>query len=131
MLRVTIEDSGENAVLRCVGRIVRGYESSLLCAAARQRGKNVVVDLTDVEAIDAAGVGALIALQAAGIYLQLLNPAPTVREVLHLTHLDTIFEVGYSSAEQLSDEARSQTLPNPMPLPIDSVFSLTSVRGAR
>jgi anti-anti-sigma regulatory factor len=45
-----------------------------LCTVVRQESRNVVLDLSKVDAIDAAGVGALIALQAAGVYLRLLNP---------------------------------------------------------
>jgi anti-anti-sigma factor len=56
-------------------------------------GRNVVLDLTQVDAIDAAGIGALVSLQAAGVYLKLMNPTRPVREILKLTNLDTIFEI--------------------------------------
>jgi hypothetical protein len=72
---------------------VRGYETVLLCSAAHQEGRNVVLDLTQVDAIDAAGIGALVSLQGAGVYLKLMNPARQVREILKLTNLDTIFEI--------------------------------------
>ena len=93
MLHVSVEDLGESVVLRCAGRIVRGQETRILCAAVSQRRGSITLDLSEVEAIDAAGVGALISLQAAGIYLQLLNPTKAVREVLRITKLDTIFEI--------------------------------------
>src|SRR5271154_2333335 len=93
MLTVTIERCGEIVTLRCVGRIVSGRESTLLCAAAREYGRNVVLDLARVEAIDAAGMGVLISLQAAGIYLTLMNPTRQVREVLRLTQLESVFEI--------------------------------------
>jgi hypothetical protein len=35
----------------------------------------------------------LVSLQASGIYLTLMNPTQNVREMLRLTHLDSIFEV--------------------------------------
>ena len=94
MLHVSVENSGENVVLHCAGRIVRGHETAILCAAVRQHGRSIFLDLSRVEAIDAAGIGALISLQAAGIYLQLLNPTKAVREVLRITNLDTVFEIG-------------------------------------
>lgn len=100
MLHVSVEDLGENVILHCAGRIVRGDETGILCAALRQRGRNIMVDLSEVKAIDAAGVGALISLRAAGIYLQLLNPTKAVREVLRITKLDTVFEI--SSAPQMA-----------------------------
>ncbi len=93
MLTVTVENLGEVAILHCLGRIVFGDETAILCAAAKQKGRNIVLDLTEVDAIDAAGVGALVALQAAGIYLKLMNPTQQVREILRVTQLDSIFEI--------------------------------------
>ena len=93
MLKVTVEDLNEVVVLHCAGRIVRGDETALLCAASRQHGRTVVVDLAQVDTIDAAGIGLLVSLQAAGIYLRLMNPNRNVREMLRLTHLDSVFEV--------------------------------------
>jgi len=46
-----------------------------------------------VDAIDAAGIGVLVSLQAAGIYLKLVNPTRQVREVLRVTKLETVFEI--------------------------------------
>jgi anti-anti-sigma factor len=92
MLTVTVEHLNDIVVLRCTGRIVRGEETALLCVASQQRGP-VVVDLGRVDAMDAAGIGLLVSLQAAGIYLRLMNPNRNVREILRLTHLDSIFEV--------------------------------------
>jgi anti-anti-sigma factor len=58
-----------------------------------QEGRRVILDLAEVDAIDAAGIGALVSLQAAGIYLKLMNPTPQVREILNITKLDSIFEI--------------------------------------
>jgi anti-anti-sigma factor len=113
MLNVTVEDLNDIVVLRCVGRIVRGEETALLCAASRQHGRSVVVDLERVERMDAAGIGLLVSLQAAGIYLKLMNPNENVREMLRLTHLDSIFEVyGPRLAHEMpqSNKARLDSL---------------------
>jgi anti-anti-sigma factor len=93
MLTVTVKESDDGVVLQCQGRIVRGDETAVLCAAVRQEGRNVTLDLTDVDAIDAAGIGCLVSLQASGIYLTLLNPTEQVREVLKVTQLESIFEI--------------------------------------
>jgi len=93
MLTVSVEDLGNNVILRCAGRIVRGDEAVLLCAALRHRGRDIALDLARVDAIDAAGLGALISLQAAGVYLRLLNPTNVVRETLRVAHLDSFFEI--------------------------------------
>jgi anti-anti-sigma regulatory factor len=53
-----------------------------------------------VDAIDAAGIGALVSLQASGIYLTLLNPTEQVREVLRVTQLESVFEIRESRATE-------------------------------
>jgi anti-anti-sigma factor len=102
MLTVTVKESDDGVVLQCQGRIVRGDETAILCAAVRQERRNVILDLTRVDAIDAAGIGALVSLQASGIYLTLLNPAEQVREVLRVTQLESIFEIRESRAAEQS-----------------------------
>ncbi len=103
MLRITIEELGNNVILHCAGRIVLGYETAILCGAVRHAGKNITLDLSEVESIDAAGIGALISLQAAGIYLRLRDPQSAVRAVLKVTGVESVFEI-YASTEENSDE---------------------------
>ena len=91
MLKVSVNHVGNAAILKCEGRIVRGEESRLLCAAVGS--SEAIFDLGAVEAIDAAGVGMLVSLQAAGVYLTLLNPNESVSAVLQLTGLDTVFDL--------------------------------------
>jgi len=93
VITVTTHHTADTVILRCQGRLVRGEESSLLCVAVQEHGKDVVVDLEGVTAIDAAGIGALLSLQAAGIYLRLVSPTEPVWEVLRLTGLEKVFEV--------------------------------------
>jgi anti-anti-sigma regulatory factor len=93
VLKITSQESRNGIVLECEGRIVFGEETTLLCAASAHYGRDVILDLSKVEAIDAAGFGALIALQAAGIYLQLANPNAAVLAALHRLKLDTVFAV--------------------------------------
>lgn len=107
MLNVTVEDLGKNVILHCAGRIGRGDETSVLCAAVHHTGREIILDLREVEAIDAAGVGVLIALQASGIYLKLLNPGKAVREVLRVTGIESIFEIFQS--RPIQDFGASET----------------------
>ena len=93
MLTVTKQTFGDDTILRCSGRIVRGEETALLCAAVQQQQRNIILDLTEVDAIDAAGIGLLVTLQAAGFYLTLMNPTAQVREILRVTKLDTVIEI--------------------------------------
>jgi len=111
MLTVTSYDIADIVVLRCHGRIVRGAESALLCAAVQYHEREVVLDLSGVSTIDAAGIGALVSLQAAGIYLKLVNPTGSVREVLKLTGMETVFEIGEGSptVRLIPDDAEVHT----------------------
>ena len=93
MLNVTAHKSAAAVVLHCRGRIVRGEESALLCAATRHYGEEIVLDLSEVSSIDAAGIGALVSLQAAGIYVKLMNPSEAVRTLLGITGLRSVFEI--------------------------------------
>ena len=113
MLTLTVRDLADLVVLRCQGRIVRGEESALLCAAIRHYGEDVILDLGGVSAIDAAGIGALVSLQAAGIYLKLMNPTEPVRTVLRLTGMDSLFEI---CDDQSLAEPRPQRAPEMVPL---------------
>ena len=106
MLTITVENLGDVVILRCLGRIVWGDETAILCSAAQHQGRTVVLDLTQVDAIDAAGIGALVALQAAGIYLKLMNPTQQVREILKVTQLDSIFEI--CGSRSIADAAESR-----------------------
>lgn len=109
MLSITTEELGNDVILRCAGRIVHGDETPILCAAVSHAGRNIVLDLSKVDALDVAGIGALIALQAAGIYLQLMNPPSAIRDVLHVTKLDSIFEIcepARAGSEKEKDELR-------------------------
>jgi len=100
MLTISVEDLGKNVILRCAGRFVRGEETTILCTALHHRGRDIALDLERVDSIDGDGVGALIALQAAGIYLRLMNPTRLVREALRAAHLDSIFDIDESQTEQ-------------------------------
>ena len=110
MLTINVESISEVVVVRCSGRIVCGQETSLLCSVMQQESRNVVLDLTEVDAIDAAGVGALLSLEAAGVYLKLLDPSRPVREMLKVTRLNSIFEISESQSiaetEQSIEEGR-------------------------
>ena len=105
MLNIKTEVS-ENVILRCVGKIVHGYETALLCAASRHYGRTIILDLGMVDAIDAAGIGALISLQAAGVYLQLMNVPKVIGEILRVARLDSVFEIW--STALMADHEKAQ-----------------------
>jgi anti-anti-sigma factor len=93
MLNLKVEENDQGVVLHCNGALVRGEETNLLCTAVGHYGQTVILDMTHVSTIDAGGIGALIALQTAGVYLTLQNPTKAVREVLRVTGMDSVFEI--------------------------------------
>ena len=64
MLRINIQNQGETATLHCHGRIVFGLEVETLRSIAKARSERYLqVDLRQVEAMDASGLGLLVELQ--------------------------------------------------------------------
>jgi anti-anti-sigma factor len=96
VLDITIESSHGVVTVRCYGRLVYGWESAVFRAAVPRDRRAVIVDLSGVTAIDAAGIGALVSLQTAGTHLRLVEPSETVRQALRLTNLDSIFDLSAS-----------------------------------
>ena len=95
-MNISVESAGGMATVRCQGRLVRGQETALLCAVMQQHPRDIILDLNGVTAIDAAGIGALVSLLAAGIFLRVVTPSSAVRKVLRLTGLDSVFEMSES-----------------------------------
>src|SRR5262249_39621579 len=105
MLSLRIEKLGDVTIIHCSGRIVFPDARELPIVLLRQlRTRTLVLDLMDVVAIDAAGLGVLVLLHAwakqTGRKLKLMNVTPWVERLLHLTKLKSEFEV-YSSRETL------------------------------
>ena len=98
MLSVMTERADDLAIVKCRGRIVRGQEIVLESAVLEQKHARVIlVDLSDVEALDAGGLTLLVSLHAwavsSSIDMKLVNPRPFVYEMLTRTHLDHLFDI--------------------------------------
>lgn len=98
MLTVKSERAEDVAIIKIAGRIVRGHESTLNSAVLAQKCSRVIVlDLTDVETLDAGGLNLLISLhrwtESNAIHLKLVNPRAFVYEMLTRTHLDCVFDI--------------------------------------
>src|SRR2546423_9275476 len=119
MLRVRGETRADVTVLHCMGRITAGEACATLRESVLHYAETeiVVLDLAEVTAIDAAGIGALLSIRswarAMGKKLKLQNLTPPVKHILELTHLATAFEV-YSSAESEVGKASSMGLVSPV-----------------
>ena len=99
MLTIDVEKTGDVPVVRCSGRIVRGDEvRTLRSAVVSEKGSRIVVlDLSEVESLDAGGLTTLLSLhqsaRSRGVQLKLVNPSHFVREVLTRTRLDHVFDI--------------------------------------
>jgi anti-sigma B factor antagonist len=66
-------------------------------AALEEGHKNIEVDLSQTTFIDSSGLGALVALHKTAASrrgrLRLVNPQPSVQQILELTRLDGILEI--------------------------------------
>jgi anti-anti-sigma factor len=98
MLKVRLQHLGDTAILHLQGGIVIGNTAILHNAALSQPGLRVLVlDMTQVNRIDAGGLGVLLELreylQSRAIDLKLMNVPALIRQVLEITRLDSIFEI--------------------------------------
>jgi anti-anti-sigma factor len=101
VLNITLESARRVVTVRCQGRLVCGLESALFGAAVPRHKRDIIlVELSGVTAIDATGIGALISLRAAGTYLRLVDPSETVRQVLRLTNLHSVFDISESECRR-------------------------------
>jgi anti-anti-sigma factor len=99
MLTIDIEKTGDVAVVRCSGRIIRGEEVRTLrnAVVSEKDTRIAVLDLSEVESLDAGGLNALVSLhhwtRNYGIQLKLVNPSPFVQEMLARTRLNHVFDI--------------------------------------
>lgn len=98
-LYINTDQIGDVAVLRCAGRMVRTQGLSLLRDAviSLSQLRVIVLDLSDVEMLDAGGMGLLVFLHnwacENGIQLKLVNPSKLAREMLELTALASVLHI--------------------------------------
>ena len=113
-LRINTAIQDQAAILACEGQIVRGEEINILYGKViLQQSPVVVLDLSAVTRIDAAGLGVLVACYQALLMnkrqLVLQNPSTHLRELLQTTNLHLLFPITYSEAQphayELCEEA--------------------------
>jgi len=99
MLTIDVEKNSEVAVVHCSGRLVRGVEVCTLrnSVVSQKTTRIVVLDLSQVEFMDAGGLNALVSLHHwtsnRGIQLKLVNPSRFVHEMLTRTRLNRVFDI--------------------------------------
>ncbi len=99
--RLTLEviRGGNAPVVRCSGRLVAGG-TDLLYREVRQLipdSKRVVLDFKSVTHMDSMGLGTLVRLyvsaKSEGCVLELIDVGPSVRQLLGITHLLSVFQI--------------------------------------
>jgi anti-anti-sigma factor len=106
MLNIRVQKLGKSTVFHCVGRITSSCADLLQSHASREsHGTCLVLNLANVTAMDAAGIGALVSLQSrskrTGRSFKLMNVNPRVESLLKLTRLKPAFEI--CSAREMLD----------------------------
>ena len=115
MLKVQPRNSGTAVIFYLQGQIVNGETDILKNAVAFQPNVSaVILDLADVNLLDAGGLGVLLQLReqakSRGIRFELMNLNKWVRYVLELSRLDSVFEIR-SEVECLPTVARNHRAP--------------------
>jgi anti-sigma B factor antagonist len=87
-------------VLYCRGRFTYRDEATAFSqkiAELLPRAREVVIDLSELEVIDSAGLGELVVvhmwIRASGCSLKLAGANPRIRQLLELTNLLSVFDI--------------------------------------
>ncbi len=103
-LRYQVECQHGVAVVRCSGRLVRGKALDEFRNGIQrlEHLRVLVVDLSEIEQLDAGGLGALLGVRRwahlNSVQMKLVNPSPFVLRLLQATRLTAVFEI--SSLEE-------------------------------
>jgi anti-anti-sigma regulatory factor len=114
MLSVHSDTVGDVAVLQCEGRIVRSDAAYRLrnAVTSQENARVVVLDFTDVNALEGGGLGMPIYLQRWArdhdIRLKLFNPSRSVRERLEAASSISEFDVAKTD-EMVALLSRAET----------------------
>ncbi len=98
-LQYQVECLQDVAVVRCSGRMVRGVALDQFRRRIEQlpRLRVLVLDLSDVQQLDAGGLGTLLLVRRWALQnsarLKLVNPPVFFRQMLDATHLNSVFEI--------------------------------------
>jgi len=98
-LQYQVERIEDVAVVRCSGRMVRGVALDEFRRRLEQldRLRVLVLDLSEVQQLDAGGLGTLLVVRRAlaqnSTRLKLVDPPVFFRRLLEATHLASVFEI--------------------------------------
>jgi anti-anti-sigma factor len=92
---IRIQSVGDVTIFHCAGRMTFGSEDTVRSAVSKlSAGELAVLDLAEVTATDAAGLGALVSLRkwikTKGVTLKLMNVTQRVEKLLELSNLRSV-----------------------------------------
>jgi anti-anti-sigma factor len=108
MLTINVEKIEDLVIVGCAGRIVRGENIRTLKTEVISANDTrvIVLDLCEVESIDAAGLSALVSLhhrsRSRGIQLRLVNPSRFVLDTFNRTKLSSVFDISWFNDAELA-----------------------------
>jgi anti-sigma B factor antagonist len=115
-LFVRTVEANEAAVVYCAGQICVRQEAARFGQAVNKflsSRKNIVLELSAVEAIDSAGLGELVLLsmqaRAAECEVRLAAPSEDLLNLLRLSNIASLSEI-YSGVEQALASLRNQVI---------------------
>ncbi len=107
---ISVKYEKENVIFRVSGSILgddRLQLSDKIEELVESGGKNVVLNLQDVDLMDSVGLGMMVALRASlmrrEVRLLLSNVDRSVRSLLLITKLNNVFDLYDTEAEALAD----------------------------
>jgi len=114
-LQLQVECLQDVAVVNCSGRMVRGaaLDEFRRRIERLERVRVLVLDLSEVEQLDAGGLGTLLLVRRWAMQksakMKLVNPPVFFRKMLEATRLNSVFEI--SSLKEAICILRSQKQP--------------------
>jgi anti-anti-sigma factor len=99
MLNIDVENAAGVTTVHCNGRLLRGEAVRALSntVVSAKNTQIILLDLSEVEALDACGLNALVALHGwaslRGVNIKLVDPSKFVRDMMVRFHLDRIFQI--------------------------------------
>ena len=98
---IAVRELGAVTIVDLSGSLVFGESSALLRATIQElmnkQRVQIILNFSDVSAIDSAGIGALVGIYAPlktrGGEMKVLNPRQRIYDLLKLTQLSKVFEV--------------------------------------
>ena len=98
-LTLKVDRTGNASVVRCSGKLVAGVSDHLYLEVRQliPGSQRIVLDFTGLTHMDSMGLGTLVRLyvsaKSAGCVLELMNVGPSVRQLLGITHLLSVFQM--------------------------------------